>query len=543
MAAELARGDLMATIERQRFDLIVIGAGINGAGIARDGAMRGLRVLLLDKDDIAAGTTAFSTRLIHGGLRYLEYAEFGLVRESLRERERLLRIAPHLVSPHRFLIPIYAGARRSPALIRLGMVAYDLLSFDKSLPWHQMLSPEETHALEPGLDDGGLCGAAAYTDGQVTFPERLTVENALAARQYGATVLTYARVDALIRSGNTVQGVSFSDMLNGGTYAAHGAVTINVAGPWVDHVLGDPGQRPLIGGTKGSHIVVGAFPGAPSSALYIEAARDRRPYFVLPWNGQYLIGTTDTRYRGDLDQVVPEEDELRYLIDETNRVIPNAHLTRDAIHYAYAGVRPLPYEDGSNAAGITRRHIVHDHAPQSEGLISVVGGKITTYRSLAQEVIDLGFHKLKRISPRCTTATIALPGATGVNWPAFAATFRDASGLEPARANRLLRLYGIMAWEIMRIGRAEPELLRSFDAHSGALGAEIVYAIRRELAQTLGDLLLRRTMVGLGPDAGLSALEPAARIAVSHAGWDEDYATQNVETYRTYIQRRTLLSP
>jgi glycerol-3-phosphate dehydrogenase len=543
MTVEPPRGARAPTIERQWFDLIVIGAGINGAGIARDGAMRGLRVLLLDKQDIAAGTTAFSTRLIHGGLRYLEYAEFGLVRESLRERERLLRIAPHLVAPHRFLIPIYAGAQRGPGLIRLGMFAYDLLSFDKSLPWHQMLSREETLALEPGLNGDGLRGAASYVDGQVTFPERLCVENALSARNYGATLLTYARVDELIRSGNTIQGVRFTDLLSGETYAAYGAVTINVAGPWVDQVLGDFHVRPLIGGTKGSHIVVGAFPGAPSSALYIEASRDRRPYFVVPWNGQYLIGTTDTPYRGDLDEVVPEDEEIRYLLDETNRVIPDAHLTRDGIHFAYSGVRPLPYDDGTNAAAITRRHIVHDHAPQIEGLISIVGGKLTTYRSLAQEVIDLSFHKLKRIAPRCLTATIALPGATGVEWPAFARTFRDACGLNPAIAERLLSLYGIMAWEIVRIGRAEPELLESFDIYSEAIGAEIVYAIRHELAHTLEDILLRRTMVGLGPDAGLNAVEPAARIAVKYAGWDDDYATQNVENYRTYVRRRTLVSP
>ena len=183
MAVPQPRGALLATIERQRFDLIVIGAGINGAGIARDGAMRGLRVLLLDKGDIAGGTTSYSTRLVHGGLRYLEFMEFGLVRESLRERERLLRIAPHLVTPRRFLIPLYAEARRGPRLIQLGMLAYDLLSLDKRLPWHQMLSPTETLALEPGLNDEGLRGAATYTDGQVTFPERLTVENALAARQ------------------------------------------------------------------------------------------------------------------------------------------------------------------------------------------------------------------------------------------------------------------------------------------------------------------------------------------------------------------------
>ncbi|HEX3721909.1 MAG TPA: glycerol-3-phosphate dehydrogenase/oxidase, partial [Nitrolancea sp.] len=415
-----ARSALLAALERQQFDLIVIGAGINGAGIARDGAMRGLRILLLDKGDIGGGTTSFSTRLIHGGLRYLEYAEFGLVRESLRERERLLHIAPHLVTPHRFLIPFYVGARRGPGLIRLGMLAYDLLSYDKSLPRHTTLTAEQTLALEPGLKRDGLRGAAAYSDAQVAFPERLSVENALAARQYGATVLTYARVDELIRAGNTVQGVRFTDVLDNRTYTAYATVTLNVAGPWVDALLGDLATRRLIGGTKGTHIVVGAFPGAPSSALYIEASRDRRPYFVVPWNDRYLIGTTDTRFDGDLDQVEPDEQEIDYLIDETNRAIPDARLTRDAVQYAYAGVRPLPYDDGTSAASITRRHIIHDHAPRIEGLVSIVGGKITTYRSLAESAIDLCFRKLQRTAPRCTTASVTLPGATGVDWRAFA---------------------------------------------------------------------------------------------------------------------------
>jgi len=531
MSTRAGRAARIQTIERERFDLIVIGAGINGVGIARDGATRGLRVLLLDSQDIASGTTAFSTRLIHGGLRYLEYGEVGLVRESLREREQLLRIAPHLVTPLPFLVPLYAGARRGPELIRLGMLAYDLLSFDKSLPRHRMLSAAETLAREPGLNVAGLRGAALYCDGQVTFPERLTLENALAAQQHGATLLTYARVDGLIRSCNRVSGVRFHDRLGGGSSAAHGALVINVAGPWVDRLLESLGEPPLIGGTKGSHIVVGHFPGAPMSALYVEAARDRRPYFIVPWNGQYLIGTTDIPYSGDPGQVVPDEAEIRYLLDETNRVIPSARLTRPDVHYAYAGVRPLPRVDTTDAAGITRRHIVYDHAPGIDGLVSIVGGKLTTYRSLAEEVIDLSFRKLNRIAPRCTTGAVPLPGANGVAWSAFAATFRRACGLEAAPAERLLHIYGVTAWEIVRLARAKPELMRSFDPESGALGAEIVHAVRYEEAETLSDILLRRTMVGLWPNSGLSALEGAAQVAVQHLGWDDARVRRDVETY------------
>ncbi len=537
MTLQQSREESLNDIEQRAFDVIIIGAGINGAGIARDAAMRGLRVLLLDKGDIGSGTTSYSTRLIHGGLRYLEHAEIGLVRESLRERERLLRIAPHLVHPLQFLIPIYAGARRGPRLIRLGMFTYDLLSFDKSLPSHRMLNPSQTLSLEPELNADKLRGSANYTDAQVTFPERLTLENALAALDHGATVITYAKVDGLIRSADRIEGVTIHDLLDGDRYTVRAPLTINVTGPWVDHVLGDISRKPLIGGTKGSHIVVGPFPGAPTPALYIEAGTDQRPYFVVPWNGQYLIGTTDLPYDGDLDAVIPTEEEIGYLIDETNRIIPSATLTRADVRYAYAGVRPLPASNSSSASGITRRHIIRDHAPEIDGLISIIGGKITTYRSLAEETVDLSFRKLDRIAPRCTTAETPLPGATGVEWPEFATTFRAQSGLKPDISERLLNIYGIFAWDIVDIGKQAPELLESFDPFSGAICAEIIYGLRREQARSLDDILLRRTMVGLGPDAGIWAAEQAAQIGVSHLGWTSERASRELREYRTYVER------
>jgi glycerol-3-phosphate dehydrogenase len=219
------------------FDAIIIGAGINGAGIARDAAMRGLKILLLDKGDLASGTTSWSTRLIHGGLRYLEHGEVGLVRESLRERETLLRIAPHLVRPLPLLIPVYEQGARGAWTIRAGMIAYDLLSFDKSLERHQMLSPEETIIRAPGLRREGLRGAALYYDAQVEYAERLVVENALSAQAHGASVLTYARADRVIEEQGAARGVRFTDLLTGDTHAAHAPLVVNVAGPWVDEVL------------------------------------------------------------------------------------------------------------------------------------------------------------------------------------------------------------------------------------------------------------------------------------------------------------------
>jgi glycerol-3-phosphate dehydrogenase len=386
-------------------DVVIIGGGINGAGIARDAAMRGLKVLLIDKGGLGAATTSASTRLIHGGLRYLEHFEFGLVRESLREREILLKIAPHLVKPLAITIPIYKQSKRGRLTIRAGMILYDLLSWGKSLPNHQILSRAETLERWPGLNPEGLVGSALYYDAQVEFPERLVVENALSAREFGAEVLTHTRVTKLAVENGRVSGVEFVGE-DGRKEFAEARVVINAAGPWIDRVLDQaPVESPkLIGGTKGSHIVVAPFPGAPENAIYVEARSDGRPIFIIPWNKLYLIGTTDVRFEGDPDEVRCEPWEIDYLLAETNLALPGAHLTRDSILDTYSGVRPLPVTGDKDEQSITRRHFIREH-PRLPNLLSIVGGKLTTYRSLAEECVDLIFRKLGRNPPPCRTAT------------------------------------------------------------------------------------------------------------------------------------------
>jgi glycerol-3-phosphate dehydrogenase len=388
------------------FDVIVIGAGINGAGIARDAAMRGLKVLLIEKGEIGQGTTVASTRLIHGGLRYLEHFEFGLVHESLREREILLRIAPRLVRPLAITIPIYKQSRRGRLTIRAGMILYDLLSWGKSLPRHRMLSRAETLKQLPGLNTEGLTGSALYYDAQVEFPERLVMENIRSARAFGAEVLTHTRVTNLPVEDGKVSGVEFE---GGHTRFTEPALVINAAGPWIDQVLERVAVKSpkLIGGTKGSHIVVPTFPGAPANAIYLEARSDGRPLFIIPWNKLYLIGTTDVRFEGDPDEVRCEPWEMDYLLSETNLALPAAHLTRDNIVDTYSGVRPLPVTSDKDEQSITRRHFIRQH-PQLPNLLSIVGGKLTTYRSLAEECVDLIFQKLGKDSPPCRTATEVL---------------------------------------------------------------------------------------------------------------------------------------
>ncbi len=521
------------------FDLIVIGAGINGAGIARDAAMRGLNVVLLDKGDIGGGTSSVSTRLIHGGLRYLEHGEVGLVRESLRERETLLRVAPHLVRPLPLIVPIYENQQRGRLAIRAGMMAYDALSVNKSLPRHRMLTPDDTLKEAPGLNSNSLLGAALYFDAQVEFAERLVLENVLSAVEHGASIHTYNRVDAFTIEEGAVRGIQYSDLITGQQRSTRASIVINAAGPWVDEVVGIAHQNSqrLIGGTKGSHIIVGPFAGAPRTAVYIEAHADQRPLFIIPWNGLYLIGTTDTRFEGDLNAIEIDENERSYLLKEANRYFPQAQLTVNSIKYSYSGVRPLAFTDNRSESAITRRHFVREH-PSVGGFLSIVGGKLTTYRQLAEETVDLVMRKLGRREARLDTAKVQLPGAFCDSFEHFSEDFRRAVGLPTTVSNRLLRIYGTRASEVVELLKNDESLREVIDDESGGLAAEVVFSFENELARTLSDCLLRRTMVGLNSSCGTNALEAAARIARKYLGWSEDRAKSEVTAYYELIRAR-----
>ncbi|HEY6120038.1 MAG TPA: glycerol-3-phosphate dehydrogenase [Pyrinomonadaceae bacterium] len=517
------------------YDVIIIGAGINGAGVARDAAIRGLKVLLLDKGDICGGTSAWSTRLIHGGLRYLEHGEVGLVRESLREREVLLRIAPHLVRPLPVLVPIYANQRRGPLTIHTGMLVYDLLSWDKSLPRHRFLSLADASTRVPGLKAEGLLAAALYYDTQVEFAERLVLENVLSAVQHSAHVRTYTRVDGLLWKNGQVEGVTFSDRF-GDRHAASSQVVVNAAGPWIDEVLKRSGfnsQPPLIGGTKGSHLIVAPFPGAPADAIYLEAEQDHRPVFIIPWIGNYLIGTTDIRYTDSPDHVEIDHWEIEYLLAEVNRLIPSARLTTDSILFSYSGVRPLAYARSKSEEGITRRHFIREHHGV-KGLMSLVGGKLTTYRILAEHTVDLCYRRLRCKAPRCTTATMKLPGAVSSDLESFRLSLKNKDPLSEQSVDRLLRIYGSRAADVLRFAQGSADLFEIFDSETSAIAAEVVFAFKAEMATTLSDCLLRRTMVGLNSTRGLEAINSAGRIAEKHLGWPPSRAREEVETYRRH---------
>ena len=521
------------------FDLIVIGAGINGAGIARDAAARGLRVALVEREDIGSGTSNYSGRLIHGGLRYLEQGDIRLVRESLREREHLFQLAPHLVKPVSLMMPFYRHNKRSHWAIRAAMIAYDVLSFDKSVPNHTVLSREETLKRSPGMNTDGLQGSAIFFDGQVVWSERLCTEVVLAAHADGCKVLTYAEVDGLVSEAQNGRGVRFTDRLTGERHTLGGRIVVNAAGPWVDAVLASDKRikQRFIGGTKGSHLVVRPFPGAPKDVVYYESHKDGRLVLVIPWGEQYLIGTTDQRFEGDPEAARADAGEVAYLLGEVNRLVPGAKLQESDILYTYSGVRPLPFVPDKSEWNVSRSHVIKDHAPEHRGLLSIIGGKLTTYRSLAEETVDIVFKQLGLKARRCITTTLLFPGAHVQDWAGFRTDLVRTSGLPQAAIDRLVGIYGSRATDIIALGRDEPQLLEPLGPGDDAIGAELVFTFTNEFARTLTDVLLRRTMIGHRAGSGVEVAERAADILASRAGWERERRDREVADYRRYVER------
>lgn len=518
---------------KRELDMLVIGGGVNGLAVAWDAALAGLSVLVVDKADWGSGTSAWSSRMIHGGLKYLERYDVPLVRESLRDREWLLQTAPHLVKPLPFVLPFYKDAVHPKILLQLGMIAYDVLSFDKSVPHHRLYSRDAILREIPGLRRAGLQGAAKYYDAQVEFSERLCIELMIAAREAGAATLNYVGVQRLIVEGNRVVGARVVDELTGDAFDVRAKLVVNVTGPWVDDVLAGTveSQRRWIGGTKGTHLIVEPFPGAPSSAMYYDS-EDGRPMMILPWNGRYMIGSTDVRYSGDLDMTTADADELAYILNETNKIIPEAGLTTDSILYWYTGVRPLPYVDAERTADISRRHEIHDHAPELDGIVSVIGGKLTTFRALAKHTLKVARKKIavgpsqleRQRLPGYATATVPLPAVI------------------PARvADRLRRIYGARAERVAEIVVADPMAGRVLDENTGIVAAEVLYAVRTEEAVHLSDVIMRRAVVGWEPDLGRGCAPAVLDVMAAELGWDEARRQTEMGDYERYLARFTVM--
>ena len=522
------------------YDLIIIGGGINGAGIARDAAERGLSVYLAEKNDFGFGTTFRSTKLIHGGLRYLEHYEIGLVRESLREREILLRHAPHLVHAIQFVIPIYEDNKYGYGKVKLGLLAYDILSYDKSLENHQSFSMEEMLTFEPNIRGRNLKGGFTYFDCQVTYPERLCLENILLAKAAGAVVQNYTKVTDLIIENEQVLGVKVRDALTGKESEILGRVVVNAAGAWIDSILQarNPYAPKKIGGTKGSHILLPKFHHGPRHALYLPAHQDGRPFFIIPWREYYWVGTTDIRYDGDLDAVRATKAEVEYLLREVNFVVPDAHLTAKDVIYSLAGIRPLPVTDGdTEEAEITHSHVIFDHEEDGlANLFSIIGGKLTTYRSLAQETVDLVYEKLHLESPECQTSEKPSWGGGMSEIHHYlrdnARSHAQKYGLTEEQVAYLISIYGSQFRRVLELANELPELKERICKNNLDIKAQIIFSIENELPRTLADIFLRRTGIGTGACRGLDCAETGAVLMGKYWGWNRKRIKNEVEDYR-----------
>jgi len=508
-----SEGHFRKPLDGEMFHVVVIGGGINGVAIARECALAGARTLLLEQKDFASGTTSRATRIIHGGLRYLEHGELDLVRESLRERERLLRERPHLVRSLHFVLALRGdsehGLLRSGLAVRAGLWLYRRMAGRRPDS-----SSASTRELERMLDSGAHWNLFSYDDGQCEFPERLVAEWLTEAVQAGAVARNHTRVLEVERAHGRVSGVRARDLSSGREFTVGVQQVVNATGPWVDGVLGDSGitHPPLIAGVRGSHIVLPTFAGAPQAAIYSEAS-DRRAVFVLPWNGMLLVGTTEVPDSRDPGRARPEAEEIEYLLAAFNALLPSYRATRRDIIYSYAGVRPLPHVDDLELSAITRRHLLYEHDLEgASGMLSIVGGKLTTAGSLARQCA----RALKLSVAEPTRTLVAAAPANGIEatlwqWSRLVAAI---AGISEASAAAMAEWHGRNALCIAREAQRDELLRKTLCPHTEHIVAEAVNAVTREQAMSAADVLLRRVPVALG---GCWS-EECSRIAVERVG-------------------------
>lgn len=532
-------------LERERFDLLVIGGGITGAALAWDASMRGLRVALIDQGDFGAATSAATSKLIHGGLRYLKQAELRLVRESLRERRILQGIAGHLVRPLPFLLPTYRQVNKRWQ-IRAGLMLYDLLGYDRTrledpeqrLPRHEMLSLEEATGREPELPTRDMTGAALYYDCRCE-PERLTWEFILAATWRGAQVVNYARARDLLCRVGRLDAVEVEDRLSGRCHEVRARMVVNAAGPWADKLdnLCGASSGTVLKRSKGIHIVTR--PLTRKHAVVLPTPEGRH-LFIIPWRGHSLIGTTDTEYHGDPGNLGVDDDEVAAFVETVNAVFPAAKLNPAAVKYRYAGVRPLVDSDSQVYNTSRRYEIIDHHAQGTKGLITATGGKYTTSRNLARKIADLVLARLGEPQVACRTATTQLPGAVSGSFSDYLVTCLEENRglLERERLRYLVETYGARHEEVLELIRADASLAEPIIPGRPECLAQVVFAVEHEWAQTLADVVFRRTGLATLGDPGDSALDRVAQLAGARLGWDSRRRREEVAACREKLHGR-----
>ncbi len=531
------------------FDLLIVGAGITGAGAARDAARRGLRVVVVDQDDVASGTSSRSSKLVHGGLRYLEQGEVSLVFEAVAERRVLQQIAPHLVSPLPFLLPVYKNSRRGMFTINVGMWLYDGLSLFRSPKMHESLSRKQVMKVEPSLRIDGLRGAPVYYD-CATDDARLTLETLLDAVKAGAVVRTHTKVTRLERDNGLVSGAVVTDRLTGEEHIIRARVVLNATGPWSDRTCALTGDAsaPRLRPTKGIHLVVNAERLNVNHAIVGMHPSDGRVFFTIPWGEQTYIGTTDTDFDGDPGQVYANTDDVDYVLAAANEHFPDVELNRDDVISTWAGVRPLVGEETSeDESSVSREHVIRVGA---DGLVTIAGGKLTTYRRMGAEVIDRVVDVLRGtgyplVGLRAAETDInPLPGAVG--WPegeedvVLTDRVLDAADgrLSETTASLLAETYGMRGIDIAAHVKTEPGLAEPLVLGRPEIAAQVVWGVERELAVTVSDIMIRRTQLYYRDvRQGLDAIEATVDLMRPRLGWSKKDADRSASEYRNEVER------
>ncbi len=513
------------------YDIIVIGGGITGAAVAYDAASRGLSVALVEKDDFGSKTSSATSKLIHGGLRYLANFELSLVRESLKERRILENIAPNFVYPiANMIIFNNPSMKKQKYLLKVGMILYDILSFDKKFTWdkskklpsHKSFSSKKTAGFEPVLESKELSGSLVYYDCASIFPERLTLAFIKSAASKGADIANYMEVTGFIKNNNKIEGVNLIDKINNRTASIKGKLTINCAGPWADKVLsltGTAEHKEVLRRSEGIHIITKKI---VSKYLVTSSTPGGRHIFLIPWRGHTLIGTTDKEYIGSPDEWKIKKENVLELIDDVNASFgEKVKITYDDVLYCYGGLRPLVEDQTEDVYESSRKYEIFDNAVDGfDGLITVEGGKYTTSRNLAKNVMKVACKKLGYCAKNGGTDKDFLYGSEIEDINSFVEFCKTKYSNFPAdTVDYLSRVYGTEIDDLLAAASNNKSLAEPLTSE-GEIGAQVVYAIENEMALKLNDILFRRTGLGTLGHPGKKTLDRIADIAGDLLGWN-----------------------
>lgn len=528
-----SRAERLRALSSEAFDVLIIGGGVTGAGAAHDAALRGLRVALVEREDFASGTSSRSSRLIHGGVRYLEHGHLGLVFESSIERMRLLRLAPHLVRPLAFTWPVYQGARVPRWKLTAGLMLYDALALFRNVKSHRSFNARQVLEAEPHLRSEGLKGGACYYDA-ATDDARLTFANALGASEAGATVLNHASVRELVIEEGKARGAVVVDHLSGQHLTVRARTLVNATGPWTDEIrrLEAHGEAtPAVRGSKGVHIAVPRERLGNRHALTLLSPVDGRVMFVLPAERHAIIGTTETATRAHPAEVRASEADVAYLLASANAFFPEAKLVREDVVSAWAGIRPLVargYSGSGSAGSASREHLI-DVSPS--GVIAISGGKLTTYRVMARDVVNAVERQLDLPHRKSATETQPLPGGELRSVDAELQAVLPEVG-QAEVAHHLVHAYGSRWRQVWRLTQEEASLARPLVEGLPYLRAEAAHGVTHEFVHTLADLLIRRLKVAFETrDQGAEAARAAAEVMAPRLGWDRAETQRQLDDY------------